>query len=723
MKGSEDKHITKQPGRWFKKSCSKLTKKATKPYGVLKLISALSAVYIAIVSYAPRGTFGIIGGFVTRRDNDNPPNDPNPGFPEWLDQSGMHLPGYIIDTASEERNDEGVILTRGSERAIVAESDLQMFCLGITRISAFLMYPSLVLVFTTKFRATMEMIMQSPLIMFTYEDLHELHIWCGWVVVIDGALHTLFHIIRWADQGNLELIFQHRSGISGFVSITCIILIGAPMMFECLRSRIRFEVRKYLHYFFVVFCIAMSFHAPLSTIPNGGFAAIVFPTIIIWYTLDSLYVYLCMTEKIETTTFHVMETGVQLTMSVSESFQKRGGNGGYCYVNFPWINKRQWHAFSLFENPANPSERQIYIQQLGDWTNEVLQALKQRETRRPIWVMGPFSSPYDSAVEMDNQILVAGGIGITPAISVMRNHAETRRSNLIWAVRDPHMLEFFVKHGTFSTRGWNLIFYTGKQPLYVGSSNEILTASGALVHIIRSRPNIADLIPNIIYSIESGKFVPEAFVSETKGDAIVQLKDKLIELDSADIPTDEMLNEVMEFSDNLGFLFSDLMSEISKGDPKMKEYIQKYLLASEDTVSPLPSFNESLGNGKGKKGTSSRKSLGDALVKRRRSLISTRSSLGSSFSVRQGPRGGRSSTLFLGASLASCMEDGNGTVNAYSPWEEDSEESRVFVNKLDQAVLDTWGCLYCGGQGPLAHSLKKTVKKIGISVALESFKW
>ena len=299
MGSSEGKHQKQQPGRWFKKGCSEFTKKATKPYGMLKLVSVLSAIYIAFWSYAPRGTFGITGGFVTRRDNDNPPNDPNPGFPEYLDQTGMHLPGYVIHTPSEESNSEGVILTRGSERAIVADSDLQMFCLGITRISAFFMYPSLVLVFTTKFRATMEMIMQSPLSMFTYDDLHELHIWCGWVVVIDGALHTLFHIIRWADQGNLELIFHHRSGISGFVSIICITLIGVPMMFEVFRSRIKFEVRKYLHYFFVVFCIAMSFHAPLSTIPNGGFAVIVFPTIIIWYTLDSLYVYFCMTEKIE----------------------------------------------------------------------------------------------------------------------------------------------------------------------------------------------------------------------------------------------------------------------------------------------------------------------------------------------------------------------------------------------------------------------------------------
>jgi hypothetical protein len=44
------------------------------------------------------------------------------------------------------------------------------------------------------------------------------------------------------------------------------------------------------------------------------------------------------------------------------------------------------------------------------------------------------------------------------------------------------------------------------------------------VHIIRKRPNLADLIPNIIYSIESGEYVPKNFISEVKADAIVQLQ-------------------------------------------------------------------------------------------------------------------------------------------------------------------------------------------------------
>lgn len=71
--------------------------------------------------------------------------------------------------------------------------------------------------------------------------------------------------------------------------------------------------------------------------------------------------------------------------------------------------------------------------------------------------------------------------------------------------------------------------------------------------------------------------------------------------------------------------------------------------------------------------------------------------------------------------MAESIEDGT---NIYRPWKEDSKDSRLFVSELDQdAVIRTWGCLYCGGQGHLVDCLKKTAKEFGIPIVLESFKW
>lgn len=735
-------------------------------YGALKVVSIMSAIYIAVMSYAYVGTFGSYGGFV----------DP--------------IVGFVIDPNSAERTDLGVVLTKGTERAIVATNEFQMICLGVTRASAFFMYPALIFIFTTKCRATMEFIQHTPFSLFTYQDLHELHIYCGWVIFVDGILHTAFHIARWSDQGNMYLLYEHFSGISGIFIFTSLLCICVPMAIEPVRKKMGYELRKYLHYFFVVFCVALAFHAPLSTIPNGGFAPIVFPTLIIWYTLDATYCYFALTEKITSTVFHVLPTGVQLSMTVSEKFQSRGGgNGGYCYVNFPWIDKKEWHAFSLFENPSDPAQRQIFIQDLGNWTHDVRMALK-RDTHRPVWVQGPFSSPYDSAVEYDNQILIAGGIGITPALSVMRSNKETRRTNLIWAVRDPHMLEFFLKHAEFSTRGWNLVFYTGKVDLHIGNAKEVVTSTGAIVHVIRSRPDFAKLIPNIIYSIESQKYVPEAFVTNAKMDAIEELKDMLADLDEdtdSGMSSHEKLNQIINECNNLGFLFTDLIGDIAKddtvanllksgeettqavndtdanGDTKEEvnilEAIRRTTIVSQD----LSAMQKAM-SGFSMNDLSSLGSLGEVdeddeldeddvenptpVVKRKPAPSpsgrnSHLSGMSSQPSVRFGaqpsgrmPRGAASSRQFNRAksrkSLATRtwhavgaeMEEFLKSEDAFRPWEADATESSKYVKGLDQSeVIDTWGALYCGGKSPLATAAAATTKEYGVSLAIESFAW
>jgi predicted ferric reductase len=200
-----------------------------------------------------------------------------------------------------------------------------------------------------------------------------------------------------------------------------------------------------MHYLFILFAFALCFHTPTSAIPNGGFTAWVFGILLVWYFLDATYCSFFMTEKINTTNFRVLPSGVRMDMSVSKRFQKCGEQGGYVYVCLPWVSKTEWHAFSLFKNPENPAERQIFVLKTGDWTSKVHSVL-QRNTVRPVWVNGPFPSPYNNAEAYDNQILVASGIGITPALSVIQAHKNSRRINLIWAVRDRHLLEFFLKH-------------------------------------------------------------------------------------------------------------------------------------------------------------------------------------------------------------------------------------------------------------------------------------
>jgi len=185
----------------------------------------------------------------------------------------------------------------------------------------------------------------------------------------------------------------------------------------------------------------MCFHVPTSGIPNGGFIAPVLGSCIVLYTLDAAYVFLFMTEKIETTRFYVLSSGVRISMPVSKHFLNRASSrASFGYLNIPWINDKQWHPFSLFQDPKDPCTQQMFLMKAGDWTRAVHAALS-RDTTRPCWIQGPFPSPYSHAANYDNQILVASGIGITPALSTIYAFKSSRRIHLIWVIRDAEMLE------------------------------------------------------------------------------------------------------------------------------------------------------------------------------------------------------------------------------------------------------------------------------------------
>lgn len=235
-------------------------------YWQLTLVQLLSALYIAVFSYAHVGTFGTYGGFV----------DPDYGF-------------TIVDASSEERTAAGILASRGAERAIVAQNAFQIICVGITRTTAFFMYPALILVFVTKFRFTLNTFAGNGFVQWLHQDLRGLHVYCGWMIAINGFLHATFHLLRWSNQGNLNLLWEHWSGRSGLVMFISLLIVCIPMMFrKNLRKLISYQARKSMHYFFVVFAVALSLHSTPTSFPNGGFSVYTFRALLGWYFLDSL---------------------------------------------------------------------------------------------------------------------------------------------------------------------------------------------------------------------------------------------------------------------------------------------------------------------------------------------------------------------------------------------------------------------------------------------------
>lgn len=342
---------------------------------------------------------------------------------------------------------------------------------------------------------------------------------------------------------------------------------------------------------------------------------------------------------------------------------------------FPWVSKHQWHAFSLYENPLDGSIRHAFLAAAGDWTKEVQSLAGKAETARPLWISGPFPSPYSNALTFDNMICVAAGIGITPAISAITAYKETRRVNLVWACRDASMLVFFLENAKLDERGFNLIFYTGKDPLPPTVEN--YNTHAAHLRVIRARPNLHYVLPNIIRAFH-------------------------------------------EFKDDLKPQHSKVMASVRIGDTVPRAD------GAEENTQEEECHPSSLPKNKAKSSTDghepSNPPENEAKVADRRISLAE---FGADFAKQERKRSVWRTQVDEEDPLDSVGAAFEGVIPAsrLKVWEEDKSSREYIKSTMSPSDLDRWGLLYCGSRNPLLGDLIEESKNLGISLHEEAFDW
>eukprot|EP00026_Physarum_polycephalum_P001242 Phypoly_transcript_01243.p1 GENE.Phypoly_transcript_01243~~Phypoly_transcript_01243.p1 ORF type:complete len:1110 (+),score=123.04 Phypoly_transcript_01243:179-3508(+) len=309
-----------------------------------------------------------------------------------------------------------------------------------------------------------------------FERAVKYHRWAGVVVFVSLTSHMLTWWVRWSLDGTLlHNIFsvqnsEHPDNWS--IPMVQVTWLGAAVMVLLSQNwfrRRRFELFYYTHHFFLVFFLTGLIHAWSMWYFTGG-------GMILWF-IDRLIRY-----RKSAQTFQVTDLVVHNKGDTTQIILKPNGfsfrAGQYAFINIPSITPLEWHPFTIssapgetaltfhVKNRASPlktvAEKTHINNDMGKttWTARLARiyggdglSFNRISTFPVINVDGPYGNPPDYGTQ-DNIFMVAGGIGITPMISILKDLYHLHRQNdpkvryikhvyLLWVVRDLAILNMF----------------------------------------------------------------------------------------------------------------------------------------------------------------------------------------------------------------------------------------------------------------------------------------
>ncbi|WP_353572099.1 NADPH oxidase family protein [Candidatus Albibeggiatoa sp. nov. BB20] len=175
--------------------------------------------------------------------------------------------------------------------------------------------------------------------------------------------------------------------------------------------------------------------------------------------------------------------------------------GYYVRIRIPQIHPREWHSFSPTGFQVEQGHLILLIQCQGDWTQQLLALCDNNaETLLTADVQGGFPSPSTQAQHSQDWLLIAGGVGITPFLSLLQavqNGKQTPRSiTVLWVVRDAGLVRWLQPWITAWAARYDmqwLLHITGKENIL--EFNDIAQTTN--VHLHYGRPDWTRILDNL----------------------------------------------------------------------------------------------------------------------------------------------------------------------------------------------------------------------------------
>ena len=297
-------------------------------------------------------------------------------FPPSLQEGNDRLfwtPGGLIYGA----NNTATVCPKAT---LCSEGWGQILLLILSRLTAFVMYVTIGLVYLTKCHALVHFLAKTYIAeIFPLEYLHTTHKTQGAMFLVLGVLHTIGHLIRWGMRSELSVMGGLSVFITGLLALILLLVIILPMSLPALKEKIPFEKRFALHagrFVEVLLLICLLLHAT-----RAGVIALIFTGC---WAADASYMLLFRTFRLETVELTALDdhanapsdaparnssagntVGVQMLWQNPSGFKPTSGE--FVKVQFPWLSVggEEWHPFSIYLREATAEGLSIAVPSEG----------------------------------------------------------------------------------------------------------------------------------------------------------------------------------------------------------------------------------------------------------------------------------------------------------------------------------------------------------------------
>ncbi|XP_073023033.1 ferric reduction oxidase 2-like [Primulina eburnea] len=257
-----------------------------------------------------------------------------------------------------------------------------------------------------------------PIFGLTSEASVKYHIWLGHIVMTLFTAHGLCYIIFWAATHELsEMLKWENTGVSNVAGELS--LLAGLVLWATTLPRIRrkiFELFFYTHHLYILFVFFFVLHVGIS------YTSIMLPGFYL-FMIDRYLRFLQSRRGVRLVSARILPCET-VELNFSKSTGLRYSPTSIMFLNLPTISKLQWHPFTVTSSSSLESDKlSVMIKGEGKWSKKLYQILSSGSPpidRLDVSVEGPYGPASTNFLRHDLLVMVSGGSGITPFISIIR---------------------------------------------------------------------------------------------------------------------------------------------------------------------------------------------------------------------------------------------------------------------------------------------------------------